>query len=52
MAKPPATPVKSDLPDNQVKVKHKTTGKEFTVNKAYLDKHTDTLEAVWKDSAQ
>ena len=46
MAKPPATPVKSDLPDNQVKVKHKISGKEFIVSKAYLDKHSDTLEAV------
>lgn len=46
MAKPPATPVKSDLPNNQVKVKHKTNGKEFTVNKAYFDKNTDTLELV------
>lgn len=44
MAKTPTPP--AALPANQIKVKHKTTGKEFTVNKAYLDKHTDTLEAV------
>lgn len=47
MAKTPTPPaVKSDLPDNHVKVKHKISGKEFTVNKAYFDKNTDTLELV------
>lgn len=47
MAKTPTPPtVKSDLPDNHVKVKHKINGKEFIVSKAYLDKHSDTLEAV------
>ena len=43
---PPLAPAKSDLPENHVKVKHKVTGKELIVNKAYFDKNTDTLELV------
>lgn len=49
MAKPPATPPapkKEALPENHVRVKHKVNGKELVVNKAYLEKNSDTLEAV------
>lgn len=50
MAKPPAPPAspkkQDDLPENQVRVKHKASGRELVVNKAYLEAHLDTLEAV------
>lgn len=48
--KPPVTPTPKSEPaklgKNEVRVKHKTSGKLFTVSKRYAEAHADKLEVV------